>query len=230
MPAKETFKAARDRLLVFLGHHGWYLSPALKVPHATTPDGQARVYFTPQAVQLCQSPPFSLGSARSMWIDIRGMSGEEFVGDVARWLKHTLTPNARSKWDMPGGWKRLSGDINWEDYGGKWGKRANDGTWVVIAFRNTGEDQQEEVELPYVATVLLVTPADMGEKQMASILAFAGLDLDELPPEQREAALVDATTAYSTSQIGVDVAQTFSGTRADQVRAAARRYADKLMS
>jgi hypothetical protein len=51
------------------------------------------VYFTPQAVQLCMGPPFNLNAARSMWIDIRGMTARTFADDVARWMTPETTPN-----------------------------------------------------------------------------------------------------------------------------------------
>ncbi len=230
MPAHETFRAAQQRLLNFLADENWLVSGPLKFPHATTPDGQARVYFTPQAVQLSESEPFSLGNAHSLWIDIRGMSGEEFLARVARRLHGPATPNAHGSQDMSGGWTFLTGDINWEDYGAKWAKKAADGTWFVVSFTNW-EDAVGEREFAegghdkYIAEVLQVAPAELSEKQIRSALNSSGIDLAEIEPEHRELALLDAIVGCGTYA----PIESFEGKRADSVRAAARRAADNLM-
>ncbi len=49
--ARPTFAAARKALLEGLAALGWSISsPALKVPHATSPGGSLRLWFKPQAV------------------------------------------------------------------------------------------------------------------------------------------------------------------------------------
>lgn len=79
---RETFEAARRRLLAHLASHGWAVKSALKVPNARR-DGET-LYFRPQAVYL---------NAHSLWIDIRGMSEADFVGTVERWLTHNRVMN-----------------------------------------------------------------------------------------------------------------------------------------
>ena len=79
---RETFEAARRRLLAHLVSRGWLLKQsriyhggALKIPQVTK-DGQT-LYFRPQAVYL---------NAHSLWIDIRDMSEADFDSTVARWI------------------------------------------------------------------------------------------------------------------------------------------------
>lgn len=72
---QETYKAARARLLTELAARGWTTRPALKVPWAEPsawkPD--YRVWFRAQAVYL---------NAHSLWIDIRGMTIDDFTARV----------------------------------------------------------------------------------------------------------------------------------------------------
>jgi hypothetical protein len=35
------------------------------------------------------------------------------------------------------GWIFLSGDVDWEDYGGTWAKKVNN-NWYILAFANIG--------------------------------------------------------------------------------------------
>lgn len=70
----ETYLAARKRLLSELGALGWTVRPELKFPWAKHPNHDFRVNFKAQAVYL---------NDHSLWIDIRGMSTEEFVKNVA---------------------------------------------------------------------------------------------------------------------------------------------------
>ena len=34
---------------------------------------------------------------------------------------------------MPG-WTDIGSDVSWDDYGGKWARRARDGSWYVVDF------------------------------------------------------------------------------------------------
>lgn len=71
---KETFAVAKDRLLRELAALGWQTRPELKFPWAKHPDHVWRINFKAQAVYLDE---------HSLWIDIRGMSLEEFMKHVA---------------------------------------------------------------------------------------------------------------------------------------------------
>ncbi len=86
---KPTYAKARRDILAYLGSEGWDLSsPSLKVPHATSPGGSMRLYFKAQSVHLDDGgKPFSLGASRSMWLDIRELTPEQFLGQVNRQMR-----------------------------------------------------------------------------------------------------------------------------------------------
>lgn len=96
--ATETYKKASARLLGELLTLGWTIAPGLKVPHATTPEGDKRVWFHAQAVYCDTVVPkrirvgsgdgFSSAASRSMWIDVRGMTVSTFAKEVEK-FSHT---------------------------------------------------------------------------------------------------------------------------------------------
>ena len=86
-----TFKQARYALLTYLREHGWTVSDALKVPHATSPDGRYRLWFKPQAVYYTNAQEVgpgrsghTFGNARSLWVDIRETSPAHVVDLLSR--------------------------------------------------------------------------------------------------------------------------------------------------
>jgi len=88
---RKTFNEARTDILAHLKKEGWKVVDGLKVPHATRPDGKARVYFKTQAVYIDFSDRggrFELNHARSMWVDIRTMDPHVFEKAVEDADKH----------------------------------------------------------------------------------------------------------------------------------------------
>jgi hypothetical protein len=85
-----TFVQARQDILLDLQRRGWKVDGGLKIPHATNPSGELRLWFKPQAVYFAVRPyrtpfSFSFASARSTWIeDIRRLSPDEFVHKIDR--------------------------------------------------------------------------------------------------------------------------------------------------
>lgn len=80
--ARETFSQARDRILDTLAKRGWSVvrwgpSGTLKVPHATDPSGRLRLWFKAQSVYYALGTR-NLNDARSLWIDLRAISGDAF--------------------------------------------------------------------------------------------------------------------------------------------------------
>lgn len=76
---QETYKAARVRLLNELSAKGYPTKPGLKVPQVWfDSDAKHTLFFHAQAVYLDQ---------HSTWIDIRGMSSETFLNEVAKILE-----------------------------------------------------------------------------------------------------------------------------------------------
>lgn len=70
-PKRETYQAARTRLLRELIARGWVVMPDLKIPWANK--GDLRLNFHPQAVYLWK---------HSLFLDIRGMTVESFLQRV----------------------------------------------------------------------------------------------------------------------------------------------------
>jgi hypothetical protein len=69
--SKETYAQARKRLLIGLETLGWEIRPNLKTPWAAK--WPNRLWFKAQAVYLDE---------HSLFLDIRGMSIEDFVKEV----------------------------------------------------------------------------------------------------------------------------------------------------
>jgi hypothetical protein len=83
-----TFAAARNAVLDKLQKDGWKLSDrSLKIPHATSPDGQVRLWFKSQAVYYTFGNAHSMNGARSLHSDLRTMSPEDFVKDAEKFAR-----------------------------------------------------------------------------------------------------------------------------------------------
>lgn len=81
---RPTFQAAKAAVLSYLQREGWDVKPHLKVPHATAPDGELRLWFKSQAVYYSWGNKHTLGDARSLHTDIRDVTPEEFVKEADR--------------------------------------------------------------------------------------------------------------------------------------------------
>jgi hypothetical protein len=80
--APRTFAQSHDEILDYLASRGWSVKKSLKVPHATSPDGRVRLWFKPQAVYFTNGTHHELGNARSIFVDTRALTPEEFLRDV----------------------------------------------------------------------------------------------------------------------------------------------------
>jgi hypothetical protein len=130
------------------------------------------------------------------------------------------------------GWIDLGSDVSWDEYGGKWGKRARDGSWYVIDFTNMyeacGEDEcKRDGCAQYTCEVKRVDLNDIDAETLNRARDCVGLDcLDDVPEAHREAALVEACVAYGCAQ----PLESFNGdSYPDRIRAQARRYAETCM-
>ena len=86
---KRTFAKARQEILTDLAAHGWPGEPGLKIPHYTSPDGQLRLWFKPQAVWVTTAKPgerhvFSDARTLSYDLDIRKLNPSLFRKMLAR--------------------------------------------------------------------------------------------------------------------------------------------------
>lgn len=90
---RPTFKAARDAILKHLEDQGWKVktwgpSGQLKTPHATAPYMRGpKVWFKAQAVYYSGADD-RFNDARSLHVDIRDITPEQFVKHVERWHGH----------------------------------------------------------------------------------------------------------------------------------------------
>lgn len=101
----KTFLQARAEIAETLRAHGWSLSPALKVPYATSPSGALRLWFKPQAVYFTEGNYHTLNGARTLSydLDIRKMTGEDFAAHVRKWFPETSRDMHRREVHTPRG-------------------------------------------------------------------------------------------------------------------------------
>jgi hypothetical protein len=136
------------------------------------------------------------------------------------------------------GWTELSGDINWEDYGGKWCYRDpnNRQHFYVIDHVNLIDAMGErDVEAggfdTHVSTVYLVDLGDTDPETVKSAMECCGLDFDDWmnPPtvEERELAIVDCLVGYGAA---APMGEESHPHRADVARANARRMVEAIVS
>lgn len=86
--APKTYAQAQLEIMDLLKKKGWRVVGNLKVPHATDPTGQYRVWFKAQAIYATVGSTHNMGKARSLWMDdIRMMSADEAVKDILRALQ-----------------------------------------------------------------------------------------------------------------------------------------------
>src|SRR6185437_2113302 len=74
------------------------------------------------------------------------------------------------------GWTDIGSDSSWDEYGGKWARRAADGSYYVLDFTNVHEVTGEEEGTKYVCEVKRVDLSDLDDKAIASALACVGLE------------------------------------------------------
>lgn len=88
-PKTRTYAIARADILRALRADGWDVRENLKVPHATHPSGEFRLWFKTQAIYFTTGDRRrgcgSLSDAHSLWIgDIRMMPVAEVLADIER--------------------------------------------------------------------------------------------------------------------------------------------------
>lgn len=83
--AARTFLQARREVLQYLTTEGWQVKPGLKIPHATSPYDDLRLWFKSQAVYFTCGRPHTFSNARTLAydLDIRKVDIPKFVA----WVK-----------------------------------------------------------------------------------------------------------------------------------------------
>lgn len=92
---RPTFKKAADAIMDYLKGQGWKVQTRnksnfkpLKFPYASDPHGDWRIWFKKQAVYLGgDQPGASINDARSLHVDIRDVTPEQFLQYAKRWMK-----------------------------------------------------------------------------------------------------------------------------------------------
>ena len=127
-------------------------------------------------------------------------------------------PSVKKTRDMSNmkGWTNLGGDVNWEDYGGKWCKQGPDGAWYVLRFENMYEvmgknDAKDRGVAQYSCDVVYCKLEEVPEQEKVKALECSGLDdllerydvdnswryLGKRPgPEVNELLLLDSLIGY----------------------------------
>lgn len=79
--------------------------------------------------------------------------------------------------------KFLTGDVNWQDYGGKFvSKRLNNGEfdyWLIIEVINMLDATGEDIGGKYAVSLLSVSPSEAGEDNLARAFECCGLDAED---------------------------------------------------
>jgi hypothetical protein len=91
-----TFEQARAEILTYLAAHRWTVKlrsstgQPLKIPHATSPGGELRLWFKAQAVHFTEGNRHDVGDALSLHTDIRTITGEQLVAALQKWKPDAL--------------------------------------------------------------------------------------------------------------------------------------------
>lgn len=88
-----TYEAARRAALDGLRAQGWTVRGELKTPHATTPDGELRLWFKARSVYLSIGAPHRFGFARSMHVDLRELRPEALAAKAQSVAAYRSAPS-----------------------------------------------------------------------------------------------------------------------------------------
>ena len=144
------------------------------------------------------------------------------------------------------GWTNIGGDINWQDYGGRWGKKGPDGAWYVLKFDNMYEVMGEKDAMAtntqqYSCEVVYCKLEDIREREAVNALECCGqnglierYDIDNSwrylgkrpGPEVNELLLLSCLIDYG---IGGILERFTSATASWGTRNKARKYAEEIM-
>ena len=93
----KTYKQAQADIMTGLEKEGWKVNRTLKVPHATSPHGDFKLFFKSQAIYKTHGKG-DLGNARSLHLpDIRAMDFDGFASHLKRWTGRELNDQPLQK-------------------------------------------------------------------------------------------------------------------------------------
>lgn len=134
------------------------------------------------------------------------------------------------------GFVDLGSDVNWDDHGGKWGRKGRGGSWYVVRFDVADYDPSlknddplpSEKEFPYEAEVLYIPLERLeDEKERASALETIGWKESEdalAGKEPDERTVVEAYIA--SGYYSIEWSDRLYN-RPEHLRAEARRYVER---
>jgi len=134
------------------------------------------------------------------------------------------------------GWSELAGDVNWEDYGGKWGRQdPNDSNVFYVIKHDNMIDCMGERDVEssgcdvHVSQVVRVDLSETSEESIAGALECCGVDLEEYDiPEKAQAWVkVECLVDYGAA---APMGEHTHPHRADVARANARREVEELIA
>ena len=86
-------------------------------------------------------------------------------------MKYDDTP-----YQTPPGWTFLTGDVGWEKYGGKWCRKAPDGTWWIVRFENC--DEWGDGAHGFEADIQRIDLAEVPPTELGSALRSCGWEIE----------------------------------------------------
>lgn len=128
-------------------------------------------------------------------------------------------------------WVTMYADMNWEQYGGKWAypDPADTLAWYVLDFVNMWDATGDDSGPQYVCEVNYVDLKVVPDREMASALRSCGPSQEDLEGMSKKDQMFAIMVALHDYGIKAPL-HTVEGSRADSVRAEARRYAEDCMS
>jgi hypothetical protein len=164
-------------------------------------------FFGPADGQAIKGSYRCTETAVQAFID-REYNGSAISGLVVRKLDAPI--HRQSRGPLSKQWVDLGSDVNWEDYGGLWGRpvKGEPDSWWVICFEPTHEwgDGAEDTYGKYYASLAKV---DLTSDQLAGAWQYVGSDsadgLDEygcaIPPHVFAAMKAEALHGYGAKEV-----------------------------
>lgn len=167
-----------------------------------------------------------------------GWCGFKIEGDsfAAEGQAHLLTCRkcAYENRQPPGmrGFVDLGSDLNWDDHGGKWGRKGRGGSWYVVRFDVADYDPslKENDRFPYEAEVLYIALERLeDDKERASALETIGWKESEdalagKEPDERTVVEAYVASGYYSIEWSDRLYH-----RPEHLRAEARRYVENAI-
>lgn len=121
------------------------------------------------------------------------------------------------------GWIDIGSDVNWDEHGGNWAKKAQDGSWYVITFDNL--EGHGIYDLPkYLATVKNIEPREVDTEELKSALQCIGMDFKDVDDE------LELVFALNSHGIFATLEEISGDKNPDSIKERAIKVAEEFMS